>query len=256
MVSFVVLTIFKNEKTNLKEWIDHYLWQGASHLYMCDNDSTDNPLEILQPYIEKGLITYWIDKDHAKYHNFTRHIQKEIYQSTVSAIQTQAKITPDWILIADLDEFWYSSWKTIQDEIQRLPPTIQIIYANWRIFGPSEFGEHPVSLRKELVYRRPNETSPKYMFRTFAVDPVEIDIHCINHTFNESEILRNSPTIHLNHYVLQSFWYWANVKIPRGCIVGDASVYTIDYWNRELEGHTVLDRQLADQVEKSESEAT
>ena len=256
MATFVVITIFKNESTNLKEWVDHYLWQGASHLYMCDNDSTDSPLSILQPYIDKGLITYWVDKDHTKYHNFTRHIQKEIYQATVSAIQTQAEIKPDWILIADLDEFWYSSRNTIYKEIQSISSSIQIIYTHWRVFGPSDLADHPVSLRKELVYRKPIETSPKYMFRTFSVEPNEIDIHFIHHPFQDSEILKNPNTIHMNHYVLQSFWYWVNVKIPRGCIVGDASIYTIDYWKRELEGHTMLDSTLADLVEKSEIKPT
>jgi hypothetical protein len=60
MANFVVVAIFKNETTNLKEWIDHYIWQGASHIYLCDHESTDNPLEILQPYIEKGVVNFSI----------------------------------------------------------------------------------------------------------------------------------------------------------------------------------------------------
>ena len=252
MASFVVIAIFKNETTNLKEWVDHYLWQGASHLYMCDNDSTDNPLDILQPYIDKGLITYWIDKDHPKYHNYKRHIQKEIYQATVFAIQTEAEIKPEWILIADLDEFWYCSTQRLIDELSTISPEVKLISATWRIFGPSETSEHPKSLRKDLIYRKPNQTSPKYMFRTLAIDASKIDIHHVDYVFNDSEIITNPTTIHINHYVLQSLWYWVNIKIPRGYMVGDYSIYTIDYWNRELDGHTFIDTTLADQVKKSE----
>jgi hypothetical protein len=49
-----VLSIFKNETINLKLWLDHYLWQGAEHFYLIDNGSTDEPLNILQEYIDKG----------------------------------------------------------------------------------------------------------------------------------------------------------------------------------------------------------
>lgn len=57
-VSFVVIAIFKNETIDMKEWIEHYIWQGASHIYLADNESTDLPLTILQPYIDAKYITY------------------------------------------------------------------------------------------------------------------------------------------------------------------------------------------------------
>jgi hypothetical protein len=256
MASFVVITIFKNESTNLKEWVDHYLWQGASHLYMCDNDSTDNPLSILQPYIDKGLITYWIDKDHAKYHNYKRHIKLEIIQCVVAAIQNDALLKPDWTLIADLDEFWYCDTDILSNELAKIPQTIKIISVPWRIFGPSASGEHPSSLRKELIERKPNETSPKYIFRTMLIHYFDIEDHYIRCKLEPSETLWNPNSIHMNHYVLQSFWYFTNIKIPRGCAAGDMTIYTIDYWLREVEGHTLLDRGLADQVEKSENKPT
>ena len=67
-----VLCIFKNETMNLKTWINHYLWQGVDHFYMIDNGSDDNPLEILQDYINKGIITYFYRPE--------RHQQIEHYK--------------------------------------------------------------------------------------------------------------------------------------------------------------------------------
>jgi len=55
-----VLAIFKNETMNLKVWIDHYLWQGVEKIYLIDNGSTDNPMPILQPYIDKGFNSCFI----------------------------------------------------------------------------------------------------------------------------------------------------------------------------------------------------
>ena len=45
-----VLAIFKNEGMNIKEWIEHYIWQGIEHFYLINNDSTDNYKKILLPY--------------------------------------------------------------------------------------------------------------------------------------------------------------------------------------------------------------
>ena len=46
--NFTIMAIFKNETMNLKLWLDHYLWQGIEHFYLIDNDSNDNPINILQ----------------------------------------------------------------------------------------------------------------------------------------------------------------------------------------------------------------
>ena len=54
-----VLAQFKNETMNLKVWIEHYLWQGVEHFYLIDNGSTDNPLSILQEYINRGIVSYY-----------------------------------------------------------------------------------------------------------------------------------------------------------------------------------------------------
>lgn len=36
------LAIFKNEAMNLKEWLDHHLWQGVEHFYLINNGSEDD----------------------------------------------------------------------------------------------------------------------------------------------------------------------------------------------------------------------
>lgn len=49
--------IFKNEAPFLKEWLDYHLTVGIDHFYLYNNNSDDNFKDILQPYIEKGLVT-------------------------------------------------------------------------------------------------------------------------------------------------------------------------------------------------------
>ena len=48
---FVVVAIFKNEAMNFAEWVTHYLWQGASHFYLFDNNSTDDWVSTVSPEV-------------------------------------------------------------------------------------------------------------------------------------------------------------------------------------------------------------
>jgi glycosyltransferase involved in cell wall biosynthesis len=250
-MTFVVIAIFKNETKNLKEWINHYIWQGAEHLYLCDNESTDNPLEILQPYIDKGIITYWIDTRHMiKTSNPVRHIQIEIYREVVYNIQNLT-IPPEWIVVCDLDEFWYGKKTTISNVLRDYLPTVHVVYLDWLVFGPSESGFHPESLRKELVYRRAYVGSPKFCFRTKNIYYNDVCVHVIDNISSENSI-NGSDKLQLNHYVCQSQEYWQTVKIPRGCIVGDMSIYNNTYFIENSIDCTTLDTELSDQVKKSE----
>lgn len=53
-----IVSIMKNEGPYAKEWIDYHLLAGVEHFFLYDNDSTDNMKEVLQPYIDAGIITY------------------------------------------------------------------------------------------------------------------------------------------------------------------------------------------------------
>ena len=49
----------KNESAYIEEWINFHLKQGVSHFIIYDNESTDNFYDILIPYIEAGIVTYY-----------------------------------------------------------------------------------------------------------------------------------------------------------------------------------------------------
>ena len=49
--------IFKNEGKYLREWIEFHKIVGVEHFYLYNNNSEDNFREILEPYIEDGLVT-------------------------------------------------------------------------------------------------------------------------------------------------------------------------------------------------------
>ena len=53
-----VVSIMKNEGHYVKEWLDYHLLAGVDHFFIYDNGSPDNQSEVIQPYIDAGLVTY------------------------------------------------------------------------------------------------------------------------------------------------------------------------------------------------------
>ena len=56
-----IVACAKNEGTYFKEWLDFHILVGVTKFYIYDNESDDNTKEVLQPYIDKGIVeyTYW-----------------------------------------------------------------------------------------------------------------------------------------------------------------------------------------------------
>ena len=50
-----------------REWVNHYIREGADHIYLIDNNSTDSGSLHISDFVEKGLVTMIWDP--------TRHFQ-------------------------------------------------------------------------------------------------------------------------------------------------------------------------------------
>lgn len=85
--------IFKNEGRFLDEWIRYHLVVGIDHFYLYNNNSDDNYLEILQPYIEKGIV----DLIEWPYN----HSQMQAYEDCYK----KHKDHTNWLTFIDVDEF-------------------------------------------------------------------------------------------------------------------------------------------------------
>ncbi len=58
LYDLAVVAIMKCEGHYVKEWLDYHLLAGVDHFFIYDNDSPDNQREVVQPYIDAGLVTY------------------------------------------------------------------------------------------------------------------------------------------------------------------------------------------------------
>lgn len=202
--NIILLAQFKNETMNLKVWIDHYLWQGIDKIYLIDNDSTDEPLKILQPYIDKNIVHYTFNpKKYNQLENYKELIKKENLQNKTK-----------WLIICDLDEFFYGYPKKLKDTINEFNE-YDIIYSNWKMFGSNNLIEHPKDIRKSLLLRQPElNLLTKYIVQIKNINIDNINLHEI-YADKLNFIIENNK-IKLNHYPIQSLDFFMKVKMKRG----------------------------------------
>jgi len=224
-----IVAIFKNESWILKEWLDHYIDEGVNQFFLIDNDSTDNYLEILQPYIDKKYITLFKDP--------TRFSQKAHYNKYILPI----KNISEWFLVCDLDEFIYSrnEFNKISDYLKKLTPQIGNVFMPWKMYGSSGFIEHPKggvvnNFIKRTLYGNDKNLS-KTIIRSnclvnFAVHIQQCDKRAyqitsdnkylnnlIDNTYTSiSEDILKQSNLHLNHYQIQSVEFFQKIKMTRG----------------------------------------
>jgi hypothetical protein len=212
-----ILTIMKNEAMNLKIWIDHYIWQGVDHFYIIDNNSDDKSIQIIEDLINNGYpITL--------YKLAEQHKQVEHYQYVYDNEQLQEKTK--WLIVADLDEFFYCNNSKISNELKNYED-YDYITSKWRMFGSNNCIQHPKDIRASLT-KRVEELHPntKYIFQTKNIYSSSLNIHELNDGYTDKIDL--SEIFRLNHYPIQSKEYFEKVKMSRG----DATTcHNVRDWN-------------------------
>jgi hypothetical protein len=242
-----VIGIMKNEARNIDEWIGHYLWQGAERIYLIDNGSTDGTAEKLKPWLADGRVkSVYLPAPHRQWQHYWTAIRR-------FGVRREC----EWLLVADLDEFWFCrDGRTIREALAGFGG-IDVIYANWSIFGSGGRKAHPASLRRDLVLRQPglgHHGGTKWICRTRRLRRrADVGIHKIRGSCS-SRTVSDNTVFQLNHYMTQSEEYFRAVKMTRGDAANPVSdgIRDMAYFERIDAACTVEDRLLADMVETAE----
>jgi len=125
--------IFKDEGRFLKEWLDYHLTVGVDHFYLYDNNSTDDYHTVVQPYIDKGVVTLiaWP----------YQQAQVKCYKHCLETYCNETK----WIGYIDADEFICPKYApTIKDWLAAYAkfPAVMI---DWLQFGTNGLIDHDYS---------------------------------------------------------------------------------------------------------------
>ena len=268
--SISVLSIFKNEATNLEEWINHYLVdQQVNRLILIDNGSTDDWRPIVDNHKKKEKITLLTDT--------RKHCQHVIYKDVFES----GLIDTEWLLVCDLDEFAYarSGFNSLGQYLSQLDKETGFVMLPWKNFGSSGYIKQPSSIRKSFTRRahvpypepEPGACRGKYICRMSHTS--RIDVHHAEAkngdcryklssgrdiTEFKSQIFRgitpyseqdlDECNIHLNHYASQSLQYFKEIKSTRGDVFNRRmDVKQMSYFEK-FDRNDVSDSELADMI--------
>jgi Glycosyltransferase family 92 len=218
--------MFYNESYFLKEWLEYHKLIGIEHFYLFNNGSTDNYLEILNPYILSGevqLFDYPEKGIDQAQHNY---IQCEIIYTHALAL-SRGKVK--WLAIIDADEFIYPVKTKSLREILKKYDAFGGVYINYLFFGTSNLekipynsliieslnhsAEQPIPFGKSIVRpeRVENCTDPHRMWYHPPYTHVNTDFQ----TFQQLPENITPDTLLLFHYYTGDIDHAMNVTFER-----------------------------------------
>lgn len=121
-----ICAIFKNEAPYLKEWIEFNHIVGIEHFYLYNNNSEDDYLTVLKPYIKSGLVEL-IDWPYNQQ-------QMECYMNCIANYSSETK----WMGFIDIDEFIVpKSTNSVYEFLKHFEKTAGAVNIYWKLFGTS-----------------------------------------------------------------------------------------------------------------------
>lgn len=234
-----VAAIFKNEGPYLKEWIEYHRMVGVEHFWLYNDQSEDEGLSILQPYIQEGVVEVidWPVSDLAAF--IAR--QNEAYSDALK----KAKGKTAWLALIDLDEFMLPMRdRTITECLYTRFPHAAAVFMNWRLFGTGGVtttqGE-PILFRLKACSERAHSRncigksivrpecisledtwSPHFCVLKegsyyFDGDGTPVRREGLEMKFDG---LNHDAFIRLNHYAYRDEAFFHQIKLPRSKILG------------------------------------
>ncbi|WP_420421963.1 glycosyltransferase family 92 protein [Simkania sp.] len=141
----VVCTVFKNESEYLEEWLNHNLDLGVEHFFLFDDESSDDFLAVLEPYLADGLITLApLSMDNPGNHpgcysGYQLFKINEVMQNCGDRIK--------WLAAIDIDEYIvpnkHSSLIGYLRDIEKEVPNVGFVSIPWFNFGTSYIEKVP-----------------------------------------------------------------------------------------------------------------
>jgi hypothetical protein len=248
--------MFKDEESILKEWLDYYLIIGIDHFYLYDHNSTDDSVNIIKPYVEKGLITL---KQHKGSFNELHSLMNE----TLKTVRGETK----WLAFFDSDEFLVlKTCDNIKDFL------IQYEYAggiavNWQMFGTSNVESIPKdkTLIETLTMKLKKDHNENHVFKSI-IQPLKTNkwhnqhvASFINNFYLVDETHTMQPfnfwplktvtinKIQLNHYFTRTTNFFTTKALRRKNLMNEDLASTLNRYNTYNE---VIDTSISKYTDK------
>lgn len=228
-----ICACFKNEAAYLKEWIEYHRIVGVEHFYLYNNESSDDYMRVLGPYLSEGLVTL-VDFP-------GKGIQHKVYAHCIKSHHADN----EWLAMIDLDEFICQLHDVgIDPELPRLGdylkryrkyPAIKIWWKQFGSGGNINKDDDALVIER-YVSCEPNDVKynwPKCMLNMDfwdVIDPAGIHnfnthIKFLGYTlkipaFNEiwfsERLSKTFRGLQVNHYALKSYDEFIKRKMTNG----------------------------------------
>jgi hypothetical protein len=126
-----VCSVFQNEALFLEEWLTLHHGVGVEKFYLYNDGSSDNFMDVLQPWIERGLVKLIDNPQGWK--------QLQAYDNCIKTFRMQCR----WIAFIDLDEFLFSPVTRDLRPVLRNYPDAAAIFVYWQMFGSNSHKTRP-----------------------------------------------------------------------------------------------------------------
>lgn len=226
-----VATIFQNDAAYLKEWIEFHKMQGVQHFYLYNNNSEDNYVEVLNPYLKSGEVTLTDWNLHYNFGEITawNNIQCAAYMHCIKNYGPSCK----WIAFIDTDEFLFCENGALLTNFLKAYKKFAAVGVNWQMFGTSGVWEIPdnglmIELLNHCAYVNHAKNfhvksivQPKYVkgcqnphFFNYVQGKFAVDVEKrkILGPYTKSVAI---DKIRINHYWSRNEKFFYEYKIPR-----------------------------------------
>lgn len=198
-MNFIVCAVFKNEAHILEEWIRHYLIRGCDHIYLVNDESTDNFEAVTAKFANVTV-----------YNNIVIGDKKAIYNEYFKKCLPLAK----WIAFLDLSDFLYNAdSKFLPDVFSKYNNFEQIIVFCF-IFGSNGHSVQPQSVVHNFLKRgfgTSHGGSRCIMKGRRSVENLTLDLDAKV----QSSVRINNEDLLINNYCVQSLQWFLKVKAIR-----------------------------------------
>lgn len=231
-----VCAIAKDEGPYFKEWIEWHLSQGVDHFYIYDNESSDGTREILQPYIDSGVVEYKYWPGHRR--------QLAAYDDCLEHYRLASR----WIAFIDLDEFIVPIKDASIPAFLKRFEAFAAVEINWLVYGS---GGHKTKSPGTMMERFRFHSLPGHRLNRHVksiVNPREVftmigcheaakisgsiaDSHGQPVTKNFREREPQQDVIRINHYAVRSYEEFLE-KQARGRASGTQKTVRSEYFEQ------------------------
>lgn len=160
---------FRDEALFLKEWLDYYIAAGVSHFFLYNNNSADDYMGVLAPYIESGAVTL-IDWPRVP---ASPDAENDCIHRTSGRFS--------WVGFLDADEFVViKDGRRIDQFLSSLPKEVPALALHWYYFGSNGHDRRPADRVVSAYTKRSVE--PNAHFKVF-VRPKRVTRNRNSHNF-------------------------------------------------------------------------